>query len=111
MEIMRTEEGRFTRTTTLEIDKVTVEKINTDLEEAIVNGAKFIPLTVDETWDILTNSVGAQRYNEEYFVELSFYNGNMKLGDFVRLTINDIFAELPGESNEEPEIWYDEFYP
>lgn len=111
MKIMRTEEGRYNRTTTLEIDEITVEKINKDLEEALVNGTKYIPLTVEETWAILNDSIKAPRYNEEYFIELKLYSGNMKLGDFVRLTINDMFEELPGESEEIPEIWYDEFYP
>ena len=111
MKIMRTEEGRIARTTTLEIDEITVEKINKDLKEALVSGVKFIPLTVEETWAILTDSVEAPRFAEEYFVELKFYSGNIKLGDFVRLIINDMFAELPGESDEDIEIWYDEFYP
>ena len=110
MKVVRTEEGTYTRTTSLEIDEITVEKINKDLEEALVNGAKYIPLTVKETWAILNDSM-TPRALEEYFVELNFYSGNMKLGDFVRITINDMFEELPGESEEKPEIWYDEFYP
>lgn len=109
MKIVRTEDGTFTRTITLEIDEVTVEKINKDLEDALVNGAKYIPLTVEEVWDIMLHYFEAPRYNEEYFVELKFYSGNMKLGDFVRLTINDIFEELPGEVDERTEVWYDEF--
>lgn len=109
MKIIRTEDGTFTRIITLEIDEVTVEKINKDLEDALVNGAKYIPLTVEEVWDIMLHYFEAPRHNEEYFVELKFYSGNMKLGDFVRFTINDIFEELPGETDEQTEVWYDEF--
>ena len=111
MKILRTEEGRFTRTIELEVDKEIVEIINHNLSMAITNGAKFNPLTLEDVCNILTYSIEAPRFNEEYFVDYDFYTGNIKLGNFVRSEINNIFADLPGEVNEETEVWYDEFYP
>lgn len=112
MKIVRTEEGKYTRTTTLELDKEVVEVINHNLSMAIVNGVECAPLTVEEVWDILTNSIKAVRYNEEYFIEYYVYTGNMKLGDFVRCEINEYFEEMPCDETEEtPDLWYDEFHP
>ena len=111
MKITRTEEGRYTRITTLTIDEDIVKRINEDLEIAIVNGVKFKPLTMEEITDLVSDGK-SPRANEEYFVELEFYSGNMKLGAFVHCEINDIFEETPAEEiNEEPDIWTDEIFP
>lgn len=111
MQITRTEEGRYTRITTLIIDENIVKRINKDLETAIVNGVKFRPLTMEEVIDLVSDAK-SPRTDEEYFVELDFYSGNMKLGAFVHCEINDIFEEAPAdELHEEPEIWTDEVYP
>ena len=111
MKITRTEEGRYTRITTLTIDEDIVKRINEDLEIAIVNGVKFKPLTMEEIADLVSDGK-SPRANEEYFVELEFYSGNMKLGAFVHCEINDIFEETPAEEiNEEPDIWTDEIFP
>jgi len=111
MEIVRVEEGKYTRTATLVIDEVTLEAINEKLAESIVNGVKFTPLALEELWDILTKTVKASRYNEEYFVELEFYEGNMKLGSFVRTLINDLFEGMVGNVEESMDFYYDEFHP
>ena len=111
MKITRTEEGRYTRVTTLIIDEKVVDRINEDLEDAIVNGVKFKPLTVKEVVDLITDTKSS-RGNEEYFVELEFYSGNMKLGVFVHCELNDIFEGAPAdEIHEEPDYWTDEIYP
>lgn len=111
MKITRTEEGRYTRVTTLIIDEEIVERINEDLEAAIVNGVKFKPLTLEEVTDLISDAK-ASRGDEEYFVELEFYSGNMKLGVFVHCEINDIFEETAAdEIHEEPDYWTDEIYP
>ena len=100
MKIVRTEEGRYTRTTTLEIDKEVVEVINHNLSMVIVNGVECAPLTVEDVWDILVNGIDAARYNEEYFVEYYVYTGNMKLGDFVRSEINEYFTDITLEDRK-----------
>lgn len=111
MEIVRTEEGSFTRRITLKIDGPLVSLINKDLEEALVNGS-CKPLTLEEVWGILSESIEAPRFMEEYFVDLKFYVGNMKLGDFVRYEVNNFFEELPGEiDSERIDLYTDEFYP
>ena len=116
MKIVRTEEGYYTRKTTLNIDETVAEKINSALEASVVSflvgtRTKFEPLTPEDIWDIMTKSIDAPRFREEYFVNLKFYAGNMKLGDFVHCAINDIFAEIPGEGEETPDFYNDEFYP
>ena len=111
MEITRTEEGRYTRITTLTINEDIVKRINEDLEVAIVNGVKFKPLTMEEVANLVSGTK-SPRANEEYFVELESYSGNIKLGAFVRCEINDIFEETPAkEIHEEPEYWTDEIFP
>lgn len=111
MKVIRTEEGRYNRVTTLTIDEKVVDRINKDLEKAIVNGVKFKPLTEKDIVDLVLNGYKVSRADEEYFVELEFYQGNMKLGTFVHCEINDIFEELPAdELHEEPDSWVDEFY-
>lgn len=111
MKITRTEEGKYTRITTLTINEDIVKRINEDLDVAIVNGVKFKPLTIEEVIDLVSDAKSS-RADEEYFVELEFYSGNMKLGAFIRCEINDIFEELPAdEIQEEPEYWTDEIYP
>jgi hypothetical protein len=111
MKITRTEEGKYTRITTLTINEDTVKRINEDLDVAIVNGVKFKPLTIQEVIDLVSGAKSS-RGDEEYFVELEFYSGNMKLGAFIRCEINDIFEELPAdEIHEEPDYWTDEIYP
>lgn len=111
MEIVRTEEGRYTRTITLKVDQDLVDTINKDLEAALVNGAKYIPLTLEEVWNIMLKSIDAPRFKEEYFVELDFYSGNMKLGDFIHCEINNIFATLPAHQEDETvELFEDEYH-
>ena len=111
MKIVRIEEGHYSRRFTLEIDEALVSVINKELEDSIVNGATFKPLTVEEVWTIMTKSIEAPRFKEEYFIDIKFYNGIMKLGDFVRLIINTTFEELPGELDDEiVEFYRDEFY-
>ena len=112
MKITRTEEGRYVRITTLTIDEKVVERINEDLANAIVTEGVFKALTEEEIVGMIMDSVKAPRAQEEYFIELEFYQGNIKLGDFVTLEINDIFEEAPAdELHEEPEVWSDEVYP
>lgn len=112
MKIVRQEDGRFIRTVTLEINSSVVDTVNESLKKAIVNGMAFEPLTSEDIFTLMSDNIDAPRYREEYFVECEFYTGNMKLGDFVRCTINDIFAELPTKLEDETiEVWYDEFYP
>lgn len=111
MKITRTEEGRYTRITTLTINEDTVKRINEDLDIAIINGVKFKPLTMEEVIELISGAKSS-RADEEYFVELEFYSGNMKLGVFIHCEINNIFEETPAkEIHEEPEIWTDEIYP
>lgn len=111
MKITRTEEGKYTRITTLTINEDIVKRINEDIDIAIVNGVKFKPLTMQEIIDLVSGAK-SPRADEEYFVELEFYSGNIKLGAFVRCEINDIFEELPAdEIHEEPDYWTDEIYP
>ena len=112
MKITRTEEGRYVRVTTLTIDEEITNRINKDLADAIVTEGVFKALTEEEITDIIMNSFKASRAQEEYFIELEFYQGNIKLGDFITLEINDIFEEAPAdELHEEPEVWSDEVYP
>lgn len=111
MKIIRTEEGTFTRAITLDIDENVLKTINSDIEKSIVNGVKFIPLTLEDFRDILMNSITAPRAKEEYFIEHRFYTGNMKLGCLVQCEINEIFEELPGEVDEKIEGWTDKFWP
>lgn len=111
MEITRTEEGRYTRVTTITINEDIVKRINEDLEKAIINGVRFKPLTIEEVTNLISG-IKPSRADEEYFVELEFYSGNIKLGAFIHCEINDIFEETStGELHEEPEIWSDEIYP
>ena len=111
MKIVRTEQGKYTRSLTLEIDECVVDTINSELTTSLVNGVKFVPLTAEDIWKIMIESIEAPRYKEEYFIDYKFYNGVMKLGDFVRCNINDIFATLPGETEEVVDFYNDEFYP
>lgn len=113
MEIIRTEEGRYSRKFTLKVDDSLAYTINEDIQFAMreVQARNFKPLTVEELWDIMTNSIQASRYKEEYLFKLRFSEGNMRLGDFVRYEINNIFSLMPGElENEEVEYYEDEYY-
>lgn len=111
MEIVRTEEGTFTRKITLKVDEPLIGLINKDLEDALVEG-ECKPLTIEDIWDIMYELDEARRYNEEYHLKMKFRDGNMKLGDFVRYEINCFFEELPGEiDNETIDVYTDEFYP
>lgn len=112
MEIIRREEGRYVRKLALNIDEDITNFINERLEESLVGGGKYERLTIQDIWDIMTKSIDAPRYKEEYFVELEFYSGMMKLGDFVRKEINAFFEVIPGEIEDETvDVFYDEFYP
>ena len=112
MKIIRTEVGNYSRSLTLEIDECVVNTVNNSLTASLVAEVSYVPLTEKEIWDIMTLSVKAPRFQEEYFVDLEFYHGVMKLGDFVHCVINDIFADLPtGETEEVVEYYRDEFCP
>ena len=112
MKIVRTEESTVTRSVTLEINEEVAAVINDNLSNAIVNGASFAPLSPEDIWDIMQNSIDAPRFNEEYFVEFDMYTGNMKLGNFVHVQINTLFENLPTVTeNEVLEFYTDSFYP
>lgn len=109
MEIVRTEEGTYTRTMTLKINEDLVEAINANLEAATVDGTIHEPLTLEEVWNIIKGT--SARSQEEYFVELRFYTGNMKLYDFIRCEINNYFEEMQeSEVEEKPDFWCDELH-
>jgi hypothetical protein len=109
MKITRTEEGTYTRTSVLDINEDFVEAINSNFKNALVGEVNFTPLTLKEFWDIIKDSDNAPRAKEEYPVNLRFFNGNMKLGSYIRCEINEFFEEISSESEERPEVWYDEF--
>lgn len=115
MKIIRTEVGNYSRSLTLEIDECVVRTVNNSLTASLVTEVtevSYVPLTGKEIWDIMTLSIKAPRFQEEYFVDLEFYHGVIKLGDFVHCVINDIFADLPLEDAEEVVEYYrDEFRP
>lgn len=110
MKIVRTEEGTYSRTSTLNINEDFVETINSNFKKVLVGNVDFIPLTLKELCNII-KADNAPRANEEYHVNLEFYHGVMKLGTYVRCEINNCFEELPGEVDERPEVWCDEFEP
>ena len=112
MKIIRTEVGKYSRSLTLEIDECVVRTVNNSLIASLVTEVTYEPLTEKEIWDIMTLSIKAPRFQEEYFVDLDFYHGVIKLGDFVHCVINDIFADLPLDDAEEVVEYYrDEFCP
>lgn len=109
MKVIRTEEGKYYRTITLDIDEVLVESINRNIEMYLEEGEDFICLTVDEVWKIL-RSAEAPRFDEWHYVKLFYFEGNMKLGNFVRMMVNDALAQLPGKIDDEVvDLYYDTY--
>ena len=110
MKIVRTEKGQYVREITLDVDDYLVETINFNFKSYLKEDEDYIPLTVTEVWNILKDLTKAPRFNEMYSVKLPFFEGRMKLGDFVRMEVNDILQVRSGDIVDEVEDSHFDFF-